>query len=355
MRVPEFLKAKAILPTVALVDVPRGYLLDRWLPFRDVPTDDVMFGQSVDENPMADFVAVDAEVPKSQHPITQEVRTQVGFIRRKHEFKESDIRFSQELSPADEGGTSIIPALQSEERRLATEELVRLRQSIDARLEWLRVHALMGSVTYSGDTAAGDVSFTLNFNAPSDNIRTVTTSWDNASADIISDLNEAQDAVADSGGVVPRNLVIGRKRMLQMTKNTALKNIWRDSSGQGGNEGYTLGMGMVQQVLESFLGINVFVYEARTTTRAADSDSYDGAEQTITRNLLLPEAKALFLPDEPIGAVLTSPGPPAIASGAGLYVWDDTTTTVPYVHEVGVGFNAMPTIWDNNKLCVLTI
>lgn len=348
MRVPDFLKSVEVLPTVALTPVPKEYFLEPWLPIREVPSDEVMFAQSIDENPMADFVAVDAEVPKTQNKITDEVRAQIGYIRVKHEFKESDIRWYQENYLYNSGQ---IGRYQAQERQEATEELFDMRQMIDARLEWLRVNALQGTITYTGNAGA---NFTLSYGVPSGNRIPAGTPWSQAGADVISDLNGAIDRMEEVAGFTPTELIISRKRMNQLVKNTGLQGLWRETFGQGGANAFELARNMPRQVISTHLNLNIHVHNARTTTRTM-APAATGAEPTVNNNLLLAEDKALLLPNEPVGSMLTSPGPSSLTDSAGLYTWDNTTETIPFLHTVGVGYNAMPVIDDENKLCILTI
>lgn len=346
MRVPEFLKAKQVLPLVNLVSVPRGYILDRWLPFQDTPTDEVLFHQAFDENPMAPFVAVDAEIPRDQNELLQQVAAEVAYIRVKHEFKESDFRWFQE---GEGQGTGTIARLQADARRRMGEKVVDLRSMVDARLEWLRANALQGSIAYS----SADVNFTLSFGVPTGNQITATPLWNVASADVVGDLNDAVKQVEDVSGVTPTNLLISRQRALDLTKNDGLRAMWREIFGSGGGTAFTLANGMVQEIIRNFMGVNMIVYNARTTSR-----TYTGADGTtisINQNKLLADNKALLLPDGAVGSTLTSPVPPNLGNGTGLYAWDYTAEKLPYVHEVGIGINAMPIINDANQLCILTI
>ena len=110
---------------------------------------------------------------------------------------------------------------------------------------------------------------------------------------------------------------------------------------------------MVSGLLGSLANLDVVLYNARTTSR-----TYAGATgETITigRERILPERTALLLPGSAAGNMLTSPGPPTMTDGAGLYAWDETTTKPPFTHEVGAGINTFPVIYDASSIGVFTV
>jgi hypothetical protein len=325
--------------------VPADYIFQQFLPFRDVPGDRLEWDILTAENPMAPFVAVDAESPRMDDELIRRAWADIVYIRLKRSLKESDVRIIRELGGAPP--TSQAGQMAQAARAKIAREGVRLSNAVDARVEWLRVRALLGSIVVNADSGFGSqVRFTITVPVVT---RTAATLWtDTANSDPIGDMETwFKDFPFDFA-----HMIASREVFFNLSRNQKLLRQMFAGVG-GGTDPTRVSVQQVMRLISDELGLEGHRYDAKYTERGDT-----GSAVTITAAPFLPPNKVIFLPREAVGYFATAPAPQNNYQ-TGKFAWMDesgrTLPMDPYRIELGVGIYGLPVIEQPGKVLVATV
>ena len=338
MGVPSFLRQPQVLGLVRGIPLDERYLGQRWLPFSDVASDEFICNIETTENPMAPFVSVDAESPRlGEGELIQQVRQSVAFIRYKLSLKESDLRIFEDIAGS---ALSVVGQMAAERRATIERSIMRISRAVDARVEWLRMQALQGSIAYEDP----QVKFSITF--PNTYTPTPANLWsDTTLGDPVKDIGDWIYYVGQNGGIEPAVMVMSRRVLWAMGQNTKIQNLWTTLRGSGAAA--TLTENLVKMLLKQIFDIEIVTYDAKYTTRTIS------ATPTRTVSRFLADNVVLLLPNRPLGSVATSPAPPDF-SHTGKYSWTKEEID-PWVVEVGAGINCFPKVDYPMLICHATV
>lgn len=332
--------------------IPKNYIGTQFLPFRDIPSDKLQWDIFKNENPVAPFVAIDAESPRMEEEIITSAFAEIAYIRFKRAFYEHDLRIIREFGQgpnfdANQPGAMGLMAKAARDR--ITRSAVRLSDSVDARIEWMCINSLLGSLTVTPN-AYSNVSINLTYP-----VQTVTPNYglwsDTANSDPIRDISDwfvdlTYDLVT---------MIAGRKVFSYLERNANLR---RQLFVGAGITAATLPSLITRRSLETFveaeLGLNSVFYDARYTTR---TDTGTGV--TLAYNKFLPDNKVIFLPEEKVGYTGTAPAPQNNYQ-TGKFAWTEDPNAPgakkdPWVYELGVGFYGLPVLELPQRIIVATV
>jgi hypothetical protein len=332
--------------------IPEDYLGLDLLPMRDVPGDRLQWDIFKNENPIAPFVALDAESPRMDDEIITSAFADIAYIRFKRVLYEHDLRILREFGQGpvrsvDQPGAMEMMANAARNKILRQGE--RLSRSVDARIEWLCINSLLGSVSVSANSYS---QVQMGYTYP---VMTVTPgygTWDDTTnSDPLRDMNDwFTDLLFDVG-----TMVAGRKVFSYLMRNA---NMRRQLFVGAGITAATLPSIVTRNVVEGFLrqelGIQARFYDARYTTR---TDSGTGV--TVTMSKFLPDNKVIFLPTERVGYTASAPAPQNNYK-TGKFAWTVDPSAPgarkdPWVHELGVGFYGLPVLELPQRVMVATV
>lgn len=329
------------------VPIPAEYQMERFLPMRDQAADRIEWDILVSENPMAPFVAVDAESPRMDDELLRKAFADVVYIRYKRQLKEHDVRTLRTLQSGPPAliNTPLNAMAQAAQDKI-TRQAVRLSNAVDTSVEWMRVQSLLGALTVSGD-ASSRVTFSLTYPV---NTVTAGTLWtDVANADPIADMSTWFQSYFFNF----RYMIASRKVFFNLSRNAKLLRQMFVALG-GGTDPTIVSQQRVQNMISSELGLQGITYDAFRTTR---TDS-GGSSMTLAASRLLPDNKVIFLPPDPIGYTATVPAPQNNWQ-TGKFAWvDEPGVNVrqdPWTYEMGCGFYGLPVIEQPTKILVATV
>jgi hypothetical protein len=336
------MREPALTGLVRIAPINRNYLFPRLFPFEDTSTDEFLTWVELDENPLAPFVSVDGETPKMSGDIYSRLSASVAYIRYKRVFKSSDLRIFDEIARSQ---NSEIARMQFERRQQILKAVNKLNQAVDARLEWLAINALRGSITVDD----GGVKISVKYPGPfiGTNQRVASTYWDQSTAKPITDLLKWIEEVGDHCGEDPKVMVCSRRVLREIADLTEVQNLW--VTGQFGAAQTSLPPQFVIQSIKMTGLTEVIVYDAKYTTR-----TYNTSTGKVTRKTyrFLPNNLVLLLPQGAVGSMKTAPGPDGLRTGK--FTWNKETID-PWTVETGVGIYAFPAIEDLNRWAVCKV
>ena len=345
-QLPDFMQTKYLTGIVRSGDVDTNYIGNRWFPFKDTPTDEFREWLQLDENPLAPHVAIDSETPIIPADMFNLVQGGIAYIRYKARFSESDLRVFTEI-PVYGGPTSLGNQMRVEGERKIMSKVEMLSNSVDARLEYLALNALQGSIAYDSVSSNGNIQYTVAMGGTfhSSNRKTASPLWDGSSPLPVTDLIGWIGEVEDLTGVAPTTMICSPKTLRTLGQITGIRQLWGSLRSTGVTPA-GLAATQVAGAL-SLIGIDeVIVYKARYTTR---TEAGSGVV-TRTRTRFLPENRILLVPSTPLGFMMTAPAA-ANNFSTGKFAWTKRQED-PWVVEVGAGIYAFP-FMNNNQHKVL--
>ncbi len=325
--------------------IPSDFIGSRFFPEQDVAGDRIEWDIIKSESPLAPFVAVDAESPTMEAELMTKAWFEIAFMRVKRRLIESDVRMMRAFGDAPDNsfGGSMRNAALAKIARWA----VILSNSIDARLEWLQINSLLGSVVVTPNNQSR-IQFSITPPVLTKNANSNGAGYwtDATNADPILDL---QTWFADldlniAEIIMPRKQIVNLTRMVKYRNNmfTAATNVPTSVT-----------VGQAQQFLQAELGVTVTPYDAKYTTRADV-----GSSVTITKNRMLPENKIICVPAGALGATFTAPAPQG-GWNTGKFSWtvdpEQSGRIDPWFYELGVGYYGIPALQRAEEVLVVQV
>lgn len=305
-----------------------------WLPFYESATEETMWDIVRAASPMANFRAVDGEAELGGKMAFDRAYADVVSIARKERMNVSDLRKIKEagMLPIVEESPSLISMMAAESKKKIRAALERSKMAIDNRLEWMQVNALLGKVSYTGK-----IIFNVDYGIPNGQTGIVpSTLWsDTANATPLENIITWQDLMLTGSGIIPDTIIMSRKALNYIRKNTKVQDILKYTSPM-------LSMKAAKNYIEENAGVTVVLYDTTYTAEDGNGTTRFLEENTI---IMLPSASVL---PEGLGDTARVAHPLANYS-PGYYTWQETKQD-PYGLELGVGMDAFPRIMHPEAL-----
>jgi len=328
---PAFLQQPQFQGLVQSYPLNTGYIGGRWFPQVPVASDELLLNIEIPERPIAPFVTIDQEAPRDQEELLTQMRTNLAYIRFKKVFKESELRIFGLRT--DDGGPSLITQMQSEARAKILRHVARIREAVDARVEWLALSAMTGSIVYDDQR----IKMSLTYPGIYTGGATSFTKWDQNGADPLADIARWLEEMSDTTGEEPAVMIGSRKVFRQLAQVAN----WQELAlFRAGGTPTTITPSIARQLLTDFTGLEYVPYDTQLTTRSYNASGV----ASVSRQKILNEKYIMLVPGGPLGSMATSPNPIDFG-GTGLYSWTQQFQD-PWTVETGVGINAFPElIW----------
>lgn len=336
------------------LSIPKNYMGYSFLPSQDVASEKFLWDMILAENGMAPFVAIGQESPRYDREMFTEMTGMIARIRHKLVLDESDVQFIRGID--EQLGEPIVSAQGNLGRQRAVamariaRDVKRISAAVDARIEWMQMNALLGSVTYAGEVGRSDVKFGVNF--PVVQVAPIDTGGTGLWSDTVNSnpLVDIQTWLKNLTYDVNR-VVYGRDVRFNLERNAKLKN---QLFANGLIKPELITEAQINGLIESEFGLTGVFYDARTTVKVDTGSGF-----TITQNKILPDNKIIFLPTEPVGFTATAPSP-YNNWNTGKFTWtrdpqNDASAQDPWTSEIGAGFYGFPVIEYPNRVLVGTI
>ncbi len=328
------------------VPAPEPFVGQQWLPNQTTFDLEFEYIKGVNDRPvMAHVMGWDSEAPiDGRPPLGERVSGELPPIKRKAKVGEKEIiRF---LSPR--AGTP--------DRQSAIDSVYRLTgrlvESIQARVEWLRIQALSedkityneGGVIFEFDYGI-DPAFQWNYDTAQDGAAASTgtggVAWNlPATASPIDDLTKHCNAMETKTGYRPATIVMSRKALNYLLQSAEIKGLIRPA-------------GAPDSILTQAEVNNVFALYGLPTIQTYDvkvrSENADGTASDVRP---LAENKAFLVPAGGVGNTLWGPtaesrpllGTSLASSAPGIYAVTYGKEEPPseWVKAVAVAFPSMP-------------
>lgn len=329
---PAFMRNPQITGIVRSADVPADYLWARWFPSEGVTADEFESLVILDEQPLAPFVALDAETPHVPDDIIGAQKWQVAYIRHKKVFKESDLRIFFEPGVGDPNTLTATNA-QAEEAKIRR-YVDLLSQGVDARKEWMFAEALNGSITYNDTHVQYTVTIDGAYNGGT-NRKVPDTLWTAASPTILADISNWIEEVSDESGIDDWVAVTTPKVLGTMARDSGVREMWASANNNAASTSPgtldPLAPVMVASALNLMGLAGVLRYTAKYTTRVESAGS-----ATRTKVRFLNDNDFFLLPaNQALGRMATAPAKPNNHQ-TGKFGWSEETID-PWVVSVGAG------------------
>lgn len=304
---------------------------ERYFPMKEEVTENTIWDVVTPGEGIAGYRAIDAEAKLMDNKTFKQMAQSVVDIAEKARLNVSDVRILREAgeSPVVTGSMQESMARRAEAR--IAEKLVRLRERVDNRLEWSRINALLGEISYSQD----GVTIAIDYGIPStQKDLSPSVDWDTtATADPLTDIQTWMDKVSDATGIEPSEMICSRKVLFYLSQNTKMRGLFQYTTPN------ILTVKDIKNFISDRLGLSVLMYDAQ----------YTASTGTTTR--FLPENKIILLPSlselsgqEKFGDTAYVPHPHNNYSGS-YYTWTDIKKD-PWGIEVGVGLTALPRLYQ---------
>ena len=346
--------------------VPQNHIGLKYVPWKDVESDDVVFQYIKGglQEGLAPARAEDAEAELAQKDELAYGSGRAAVIdwSLKDKYAPSDVsRFRDALLIQQEiNGTltslnfnMVGRTVEDFQARLARHDALR-RRKLDNRIEWLIMQGLFtGGISYND----GKIKFTVSYGRPGDQSAVAPASglWNTTTCDPIGGLLAVQDLHYTRYGVRPKRGIISQK---------AVNSLWKSSRFLaavgvpvvGGTPSSPLDpnyLGLAGYnpqgalaIVSQATGIQFEIYDAVYQTRAIGSATRVNNRFTDERDvLLLPDMGDLADIDDTelgFGKTLTAPHPEGNWQ-PGYYEWEDETKD-PWGHVRGTGVKAFPVL-----------
>ncbi len=188
---------------------------------------------------MAEFVAPDSEAKIVSRMGIESMRATVASIKEKKQLSGSTMAWLRQP------GTEHLPFAEQSIRA----ELEDLNIRLEYRKEWARWQALAGSLSVNQD----DVKFSIDYDLDATHTPTAGTVWSNPAADILGDITDWKQVVAQDSGEVPSRAYCNSTVAEYLMKNTGVRDLMGDQ----------LRSDVLQSgYLTRLLGLEITVYDA---------------------------------------------------------------------------------------------
>lgn len=335
---PQFLGFVRAVPT------PQSFLGSLWLP--DVTTFDLSFEYILGSNEqpvMAHVMGWDSEAPIHGRPgLGERVQGELPPIKRKARISEKEIiRF---LTPRA-GVPDVQEAINSVYNLTAT-----LLDSVQARVEWLRMQALSedtvvyneGGVIFNFDFGITP-EYQINLETQEDGAGTnvsadYSTEWnDVANANPVMDLQMLCDTIEDNEGVRPVRFVCSRKALGYLLNNVNIRNLIRGSSAPAA----VLTRAELDTVFQLYNLPDITTYDVKVRSENADGTYTDVRTMAENKAFLVPGGGSVAPGHSSIGATLWGP-----TAESRPLIGSNMATQAPGVYAVVYGQEEPPSEWS---------
>lgn len=331
----DLLKRKSMQSIVDQLQPSGSHIGARFFPNEEEPTEESIWDVVKAGEGLASFRATDAEARLMEGKKFDRRIASVTDMAAKRRLNITDIRAIREAGENPIVERSLVSQMAKRAERRITRELGRMREVVDNRLEWARMNALLGEISYK-DTN-NNVSIQLDYNIPvTQKNLNPGVDWDTvATSDPIKDLQTWIEVIVDKTGVTPTQFITSRKALFLAGQSEKLRGEFK----------YTrplLTASDVQSVFMDKLGLTAIIY---------DSVYYEND----TAYRFIPQNKFILLPDTDsltgshrFADTAVVPHPLNDYKGA-HYVWKKEEKD-PWGIEVGVGLTALPRIYQPNVI-----
>ncbi len=319
---------QAIVQTIE----PNGnHIGEQFFPQEMEPTEESVWDVVKPGEGLASIRAADAEAKIMQGKKFDRKIASITDMAAKRRLNISDIRAIREAGENPIVSNSLVGQMKNRAERRITRELGRMNVVVDNRLEWARMQALQGTLSYTD--AASKIKIALDYGIPAAQKGvTPTVNWDTiATSNPIRDIQTWIETVTDATGVAPEYAIMSRKALFYAGQSEVLRGDFKYTNP-------VLTAGDVRKLFLERLDLNVIIYEARYK----ESDT---AYRFLDANklILLPDTKAMS-GLERFADTAVVPHPHNNYKGS-KYVWTDEIKD-PWGVEVGVGLTALPRIYQ---------
>ena len=338
----------AFLGYIRAVPVNQAFLGSKWLP--NLTVDDLSFEYirgAVNKIVMAHVMGFDSEAPiQGKGGIGEKVQGELPPIKRKVRFSEKEIiRFLQPRAGTADKQAAIDSVYNQTDSLLG---------SIQARVEWLRMHALSeATVVYD----EGGIKFEFDFGLDKELLFDLTTGknangttidglagvdWSLVdSAKPLDDIQTIVDVFRDkTGGVSLAEFPMSKKALGYIKRNAELRTLIRGANSPT----QVLTTAEVQALLDTYELPTITTYDVTVTKENEDGSQTD--ERTMAVN------KGFMVPASPIGNTLWGPtaesrkliGTPLAGQAPGIYAetYDTNEPPAEWVKAAAIAFPTMP-------------
>lgn len=342
----EEFQPKQLLPWVRMQPVPADFAAERWLP--NLVTDDIDFEYikgAQNKVVMAHVMGYDSEAPiAGRQAAGSKVSGQLPPIKRKSKIGEKEIiKFLQ-------------PRAGSADQRNAINQTYRgaadLMDSIQARVEWLRIKALSEQTIKYNE---GGVIFEFDFgltkkylidgvtkkNALDESLALLGGTWVNhATSTPVTDLQFLCNLIRDETGQYPAEFVIDSESINHMQASESLRLLARGENGLPG----ILTQGEIDSVFARYGLPTVVPYDVFVASEQADGTTVD--------ERLLTAGRGFFVPARTLGNTLWGPtaesmtliGSALQGEAPGIFVntYNTNEPVAEWIKAAAIAFPTMP-------------
>lgn len=351
--------------------IRQQYIGERLLPMEEVPERQVIWDVMYATNNLASFKDPRGQtIPMSRKSFSTEIATlaDIGTSMNLEKWALSILRDSGMPAVYRSGGSAnAIKSMRQRVQNHINENVALCNDAVDSHMEYIRLHALQGSVVWppvdaSGNTISvpmahwnADMAVSVPFNLPSAQNQAATTlsgyssrtgaakAWTDASATPFNDLDIINEYMIKTLGIPMTGGTIYMSQVVlgYMSRNTSIvKWIAGSNREQPGARGYA-GVEEMKQAIKTQFGWNIETYDAQWTFETHNV----GTKPTVNRVPFLTEGKIIIVPaGGPGGTLMTVPleTEPNGEWRSGKVGWSYTDPKPPYDVEVGVNAAVWP-------------
>lgn len=312
-----------------------SFIGEQFFPIEMEPTEESIWDIVKPGEGLASLRAADGEARLMQGKSFDRKIASVTDMAAKRRLNISDIRAIREAGEMPIIENSLVGQMRARAERRITRELGRMRTVVENRLEWARINALMGSISYT-DTSS-NLKVDIDYGIPADQTDlSPSVDWDTiATSNPLADIQTWIEKVTETTGIVPTTAIMSRKALYYAGQSTLLRGEFKYTNP-------ILTAKDVQSLFLDRLGLNVITYEARYW------------ENDVAYRFL-PVNKLILVPDVAVlngiqrfADTAVVPHPLNDYKGS-YYVWNDEKKD-PWGIEVGVGLTALPRIYQPETL-----
>jgi len=365
MATNDILTPRFMLEVVEQIPIPRTYMGLGYFPMREVSDEELTWDVLKEEQGLAGLYSIDGKIVPGSDAIFGQMFADIIRIGASRTVKESEWRKLRD--PGMTGiRTGVVADIRAEVQRKLATKLRDCNREVDATVEYLTMHALMGYIPWppaelslGGVHALGDAKLAIDYNFPSDHViradnSTVFSSaylWtDTTNCDIADQLFQIAQKIEEDAGVPAENLdmiISGRRAIRLMMNNAKLRAVVQYTNVEG-----LLDFARVSRYMEDNLGVRIRLYTGMYTYRTIGTS--DPSDITIHRTRIIPDNKIIFVPrGVRLGDFATSPSQ-ANNWRPGKFTWTKEETN-PWRMEMGVGINGFPRMTHPECIIVLQI
>jgi len=326
------LDRKTMQAIVETIKPGGSFIGEQFFPIEMEPTEESIWDIVKPGEGLASLRAADGEARLMQGKSFDRKIASITDMAAKRRLNVSDIRAIREAGEAEIVTNSLVGQMKARAEKRITRELGRMRTVVENRLEWARINALMGGISYVDATS--NIKVEIDYGIPADQKDlNPSVDWDIiATSNPLGDIQTWIEKVTDLTGIVPTTAIMSRKALYYAAQSTLLRAEFKYTNSP------LLTASDVQKLFLDRLGLNVLIYEARYF-------------ENNTAYRFLPVNKLILVPDvdslngiQRFADTAVVPHPLNDYNGS-FYVWNDEKKD-PWGIEVGVGLTALPRIYQ---------